>query len=302
MSLSDLSNELIVRVFECVDNISSAAALSHTSHHLHTIWRYHLASICDVVLPRTIECYNQARQLLDARAKSSLVDRQSSVEDKAKAAIIRAKVLLSNADYACLALSYFEAGIFAQRKRNLWLCACTGILRDQRGNRTLEPFSRIRFLQGYYRAMSTVYLSGESKSKLRYKTLASMHLLDYFRTREIMEWISYEYCEAFIPDEDTIVARYDFGPSNSGKAGDFEHFSKNHHFLDILGVDLVKVSGVERPMDEFGVRGPTYELILHDDCLKGKTDRAKGVELADLLPLLPENSSINPQYELLASH
>ena len=78
MSLSDLPTEIIVHLFRSVDNIRPAAVLSQISGHLHSVWRYNLSSIYDSVLPREIECYDQARQLLEARAQSDVVVGESS--------------------------------------------------------------------------------------------------------------------------------------------------------------------------------------------------------------------------------
>lgn len=304
MLLSKLPIELIVQIFESVDKISSAAALSHTSRDLHSIWRSHLASICDAVLPRTIECYDEAYLLLEARENSTLVASQLSDEGKAKAAIVRAKVLFTNVDLAGTTLKDFEE-LFVilldiDDEQNVHFGTTPGrecqLSCTKHGDRTLGPFSRIRFLQGFYRAMSMVFLAGKNATK-RYQILASLHLLDLFRMFEVMEVIFYK---KHIPDGDALWPGYDFRPriqSEDSYPGEGEIID-SLDFLGLLATDLAQVSGIEQPFKYDG--GAFCPLFLHEMCLTDNIKRAKGIAVADLLPRLPRNVRIKPDYELLA--
>lgn len=308
MSLSDLPTELIVQIFKSAKKINSAAALSHTSRQLHSVWRYHLASICDAVLPRTIECYDEVHLLLEARANSTLVTSQSSVEDKAKAAIVQAKMLFANADLADAAFKEFETQfdvVLVHGETTVeQSCkyACPGTCRDRHGGIVLEASCRIRFLQAYHRAMSIGYLGGKSATK-RYQLLASLHLLDLFRMIEVMHWISYNYPEEAMPDDDTVLPGYDPGPHGQdgylylGERGVID----GSDFLKLLEKDLAVLSGITRPNhDTFPERIQSYYLILHEDCMADLIKATTCITLADLLPRLPKNNSINPDYELSA--
>ena len=310
MSLSDLPNELIVHVFKSVDNIGSAAALSQASHHLHKVWRYNLPSICDAVLPRMIECYEQAHQLLEARAKSDLVagEWSLSIEEKAYAAILRSSVLFTNADIVHEALKWFEGDLTAHWEdtpERFEQCACDGTGLDHHDNRTLVRFSRRRFLQGCYRALSMIYWA-EKSAKRRYQLLASMSLMDYFEMLEIMEWIVFYYGAEVYLDEDRALPGYDSRPRDPGEEAGVEcidDIMEGLTFLELLEEDLSMFSGIEKPVNMmFWDPGPSYQLILHDDCLNNGIKKAESIALADILPRLPKNNSSHPGYDILTPH
>ena len=309
MSLSDLPTELILHLFKSVDNISSAAVLSQTSRHLHSVWRYSLSSICDSVLPREIECYDQARQLLEARAHSDTVDGESSlsIEEKAEAAILRVRMLFTNANCAYEALKGFEntlpcEGVMTpeEYERFASICTCGLTESDDEGYPTLGGVSRDRFLQGYYRAMTMIYLAGKS-STTRYHFLASMHLLDFFRMLEIMEWVVFEYAEDIF-HEGVAFPGYDSQPRDGGEDAFGEFFDElvdGFGLLERLETDLEVLSGVKRPMNMmFLDRGPSFQLILHEDCVNGDVRKTESIALADLLPRLPKNSSFRSGCEV----
>lgn len=303
MSLSDLPTELIVHLFKSFDNIDSAAVLSQTSRHLHSVWIYNLSSICDSVLPRQIECYDQARQLLEARAQSDIVVRELSLstEEKADAAILRVRVLFTNAHAAYNALKWFERSVpckelmtpeeFQQLKTN---CTCDLIAYDDKGYLTVGGVSRNRFLQGYYRAMTMIYLTGKTPTR-KYLFLASMHLLDFFRMLYIMEWVVFDYV-ADILDGGTAFPGYDSlcgdGEEVTADEQHDEIMEGSFELLECLETDLATLSGIERPMKMVSwERGPSYQLIFHEDCLNDGIKKAGSVALAPLLPRLPKNSS-----------
>ena len=262
MSLSDLPTELLVDVFKAVDTISSAAALSQTSHHLHATWRSNLPSICDAVLPRMIEAYDQARQFLELREISNLATGHSSVEDKANAAVLRAASLLVNADTARLKFKEFEVGTHDQWGG--W--ASTKAKKRQQKDRTLDQSSRICFLKGYYRANSVVHLIENDRTELLKPTLASIHLLDFLGAYEVIKW--------------------DFAEHGQNFAG----WSVFH----LLFTDLRQVPGMRPLIDKLASDSNQYHLILHDVCIRETAERAKGIALANFLPLLPKDSCIEP--------
>lgn len=311
MPLSDLPNELIVHVFKSVDNISTAASLSRTSRHLHAIWLYYLPPICDAVLPRMIECYDPARQLLEAMAKSDTVVDQCSVEEKANAAVIRARLLFTNSDMADTALKWFESELPAEWDENFEQCTCTcngtGIRDD--GYPTVVGVSRTRFLRGYYQAMSIIYLAGKSTRRL-YHFLASMDLMEFFRMFEVMAYIFFDFGEEDMPDKDRALPGYDSRPRDPGEDPEendgpdyFKEIMEGYEFLDLLENHLTILSGIKRPINnKWNDPGPSYQLILHDHCVEKGTKKAEGIALAHLLPQLPKDIKFNPRYELLPPH
>lgn len=322
MSLSDLPTELIVHVFKSVDNIRSAAVLSQTSHHFHSVWRYNLSSICDSVIPREIECYDQARQLLEARAQSDIVVGESSlpIEEKADAAILRVRMLFTNADHAYEAVKGFEAEIPCEELMTpeefepfKSTCTCDLIDYDDEGYPIVGEVSRSRFLQGYYRALTMIYLARKCPTK-RYRFLESMHLLDFFRMLEIMEWIVFEYMRD-ISDEGRALPGYDFLLRDTGEdvfeenldgdTGDdafeehLDELVKGFDLLEHLETDLAILSGIKKPMNmRFRHGGPSYQLILHEDCVNHDIRKAESIALAHLLPRLPKNSPFSSGFEV----
>ncbi len=310
MSLSSLPNEIILHLFKSFHQINGAAALSHTSRHFHTIWRYNLTSICDAIFPKVIGSYSQFCQLAEARANSDLVVNQSSVDDRAKAAIVRAQVMLNDEDLAGYALDLFELHVDCEWRTmeisdRLYQCACTPITRDfALGPYVLKQFHRNRFWRGFLRAMSILYLAGKGGTRM-YKFLTSMNLLDFFAMVEVMEWYVYDYDEYPDACKDIQVAGYDSRPwrpdLDSWYLGGL---TDGLRFLELVRAGLVRVSGVKPPFnDRFQSSLETgYQLILHKDCKNYNTDAAESLALADLLPLLQKNCSIGPDYELSLPH
>ncbi len=285
MSLSDLPPELILHVFKSFDDFSHAAALSQTSRHLYTMWRYNLTSICDAIHPKVIECYDQAHQFDDAKPESFVGASHSSVEGKATTAVSRAERLFANERYAYAIMKLFRmqvSFIHRTRQRGLNGCECFDLLTAFED----KPRTRTNFLKGHYRALSIMYLVGKNRAKM-YHVLTSMSLLDFFRMLEIAEWMIYSYSRE----------RESFRDSK-----EWESISEGYRFLASLEIDLVKISGVARSMDEFRAQGPSCLLIFDDVCLKDNADKAKRVALANLLPLIPDNSILEAHNELVVPH
>ena len=302
MSFSDLPTELIVHVFKSVDNIGSAAALSQTSHHLHEIWRHNLSTICDAVFPRTIECYDQACQLLEAMAKSEIVVEQSSAEEKYDTAVVRAKVLVANRHIARRALELFTAGLPVRWDPDFEPCTgtCNGAGHNDHGYPIVKGPSRIRFMEAYYRAYSILYLGGKTATR-RYQFLASMSLMEFFRMFDIVEYVFFDMGWEIVPDKGQDLPGYDSWPPALG--GDDGH-ADCLEFLIVLEDYVAMASGIQRPMTNtfraWG-GGPSYQRILHDDCLDDGMKKADSIAMAHILPQLPKQMVFKPRYELFTS-
>lgn len=299
MALPNLPTELIIHVFSSVDKIGSAAALSQTSHRLHEIWRHNLPSICDAVFPRMIECYDQARQLLEAMAKSDKVVAESSVEDKYKAAVIRARVLISNDNAPHKALRSFASSVPTEWVELLDSCPCVwnGTGHDENGCAVVIGPSRIRFIEGYYRALSMVYLGGRSAAK-RYDFLASMNLLDFFRMFELVEYIFFHFGHSEnVPGKNRDLPGYDSWPSGFRDNEDYSEKLMNCvEYLDLFEHHMAVSLGIPRHMaDTYRSSGPS---ILHDDCLDDVIKKTKIIAMAHVLPQLPNDILSDPRYEL----
>ncbi|CAF9922798.1 MAG: hypothetical protein ALECFALPRED_002228 [Alectoria fallacina] len=297
MSLSDLPTELIVHVFKSVDNISSASTLSQASRHLHNVWRYNLASILDAVLRQVIECYDEAGEFLEISATVTSLAGRSSVEDQAKAAIVRAKNFLILARVARDAQPQFTLwiGVDCEPRHELvGRRGCTGISGDQSDPIGPEPFTHISFLRGFYRAMSMTYLAEKAGTK-RYQFLASMNLLHFFQMVDILEWIWRTHYTDSLPFVDLLGRRY---PPRVAWAElhlrGLEKVEEGLDFLELLESELVGLPGVEQLSNRpYLVKPNLHWLILYQDCPRDITEVARGIALADLLPILPKNSSIH---------
>ena len=95
---------------------------------------------------------------------------------------------------------------------------------DYVGYPVLGGVSRTRFLQGYYRAMTMIYLTRQNQTR-KYRFLASMHLLDFFRMLEVMEWIVFDYV-GDIFDEGKVLPGYDSLPRDAGEDTVDEQYDK----------------------------------------------------------------------------
>ena len=364
MSLSYLPNELLVHIFKSVDNVSDAAALSRTSQRFHKIYEYSISSICDAVLPRTTEAYDQAAQLFEARtypaalssddwqtirdtvyppenesfpmfdtfdryervvslfqagAKSKITSSQSSADDKPVAALKRAKKLLADADLVQSALHQFEIFI-SQFKGPPESLKRLSPLTGPPNISSLEPFTRARFLQGYYRAISLIYMRKKTGAEM-YQFLASMSLLDLFCMCEVMVWLTIEFAIEYSMPLDTPGTIEFSTPLNTPGSilmsdwlslpnemrclpghidllvGDEEHDSWRHRqvgdgwslLLDLVE-DLETITGIEGPQVVDLIAPPeisNFDFILHSDGLDERPKKAEEVALADVLALLP---------------
>ena len=69
--------------------------------------------------------------------------------------------------------------------------------------------------------------------------------------------------------------------------------------LERLETDLAILLGIKRPMNMMSWnRGPSYQLILHEDCVNDGIKKAESIALAHLLPRLPKSSSFRPGCEV----
>lgn len=246
-----------------------------------------------------IECYDEADQFLEIRTTATSLASPPSTEDQAKAAVVRANNLLTIdriAYDAQLQFGDYYAVEWEPRPELVGRCGSDGISSDQSGPVGPEPFSHISFLRGFYRAMSMTYLAEKAGTK-RYQILASMNLLHFFQMIEILEWIRQFYQDDSAHFLDLQGRRYDLPPRVAWaelRLRGLEKVKEGLNFLDFLESELVGLPGLEQLSDRPYLFKPTsHWLILYQDCLRDINEVAKGIALADLLPKLPNNSSIH---------
>ena len=350
MSLSYLPNELLVHIFKSVKNVSDAAALSRTSRRFHEIFQYNLSSICDTVLPRTIEVYDQAAQLVEARtdpaaissddfqticdavsnppdtrhydtieeydqavqlvkarAKPNIVSSPSSTSEHPVAAVKRAKKLFADADLVNTTLRQFEMIVSLTREAPPELLIQASSLTDPPGISSLEPLTRARFLEAHYRGISVLYLLRKPAAEMC-QLFAPLSLLDLFRMCEIMTWLVLEFemsidypDSGFLKKWPALVNERRSLPGITDPyaplVADEEQYSWRFvQLTDAWGLlldlveDLGAITGIEGPEVTYLIRWPDAErffFLFHGDGSDERAEKAKGVALADVLPLLP---------------
>ena len=350
MPLSYLPNELLAHVFKSVDNVSDAAALSRTSRRFNQIYQYSLSSIFDAVLPRTIEVYDQAAQLVEARtdpaaissddwttirdavcppriktyldrigyydriirlnkarAKPNIISSQSSTGEKPVAAVARAKKLFADADLVHSALQQFEMGVSLTPGVPPELLVRGPSPTEPPELSSLEPFTRTRFLQAYYRGISVIYLMRKTGGEM-YQFLASMSLLDLFCIFEVMNWLNGQFVMSLEAPGSVLLKGW---PSllNERRSlpgltdlwaplvADEEHYSwrltqlkDGWVLLKDLVEDLETITGIPGPEAvinfDLAPNASRFCCIFHDDGPE-RVEKVTGVALADVLPLLP---------------
>lgn len=248
-----------------------------------------------------VECYDTARQLLGAMEKSEIIVAQEPMKGKYDAAVMRARMLISNDNIAHKVLTLFGLKPSAEWAERMKTCICVweGAGHDDDGSPIVIGLRRIRFLEGFYRALTLIYLGGKTATR-RYQFLASMNLLDFFRIFEIVEYLYFDFALSTMPEEERGLPGYDSWPPNIGNIG---RHGDCLEFLVVFEGYAAMSSGIQRPMtNTFNSSRPSYRLILHDDCLKDGIKKADGIALDHILHKLPNDVFLESRYERYTLH
>ncbi len=111
-SLLNLPPELKIAVFQSLDDLPDVAALAQTCRLFKDICMFNAARICDAVLPRVIECYEDARTLVEVQVHDEKKDIPD--QDRKRVAIQQAKRYLFNQDAVRRICSMHESGILQE--------------------------------------------------------------------------------------------------------------------------------------------------------------------------------------------
>ena len=173
-SITDLAPELIIQILKSSDNFADATSLSVTSRRMFTIWKMNVDSICEAILPRVIDCFEQARELLTAQErprgeKDSVLCFQSAID--------RVRWMLKRADIAAeAAAAYLKHGTM-----------CRGETYTLPVEREMSMRAdRTDFIRAHYRATTLATLEQE---QLPSQILSSWSMLDIEHVVEVMEWL-----------------------------------------------------------------------------------------------------------------
>lgn len=77
-SLSALATDIVLHIFKSLDSHRTIVSLNSTSTRFYDIWRLNTLSISNAVLPRSIDCFEEAQELLKVQSSSIIKDADQS--------------------------------------------------------------------------------------------------------------------------------------------------------------------------------------------------------------------------------
>lgn len=171
-TLTDLAPELLIQILKSSDSFADVTSLSSTSRKMFIIWETNNDVICDTILARTVPCYAQARELMEAQKKAAgnehpVLGCQSAVD--------RAQWMLKGADTAASAFANFESDVCISEWYEPPL---------ERDSLTLA--GRTDFIRAFYRAAKLATLGEDS---LPIRLLSSWNMLHLEQVRDVMAWL-----------------------------------------------------------------------------------------------------------------
>ncbi|KAL8738396.1 MAG: hypothetical protein Q9181_000818 [Wetmoreana brouardii] len=107
---TNLPPEIILRIFQYAEDFATVNALVRTSSIFHCVWLMNANSIAIAVLPRTIECYDEARGLAEAQEHVEALHSTYSGRGKShrEEVIVLVKRYLRNSD---LITGFYESNV-----------------------------------------------------------------------------------------------------------------------------------------------------------------------------------------------
>ncbi|KAL8697148.1 MAG: hypothetical protein Q9201_007283 [Fulgogasparrea decipioides] len=113
-SLTNLPPEIILKIFQHAENFATVNTLVRTSSIFHCVWLMNANSIAVAVLPKTIECYEEARDLAEAQ-KQVEAPQEASIKRKShrEEVIVLVKRYLINSD---LVTGFYESNVLPNNR------------------------------------------------------------------------------------------------------------------------------------------------------------------------------------------
>lgn len=137
-SLSDLPPEVIIGIFSCLKDHRAITALNLTSRKFYEIWKLNTATITNAVLPRAIDCFDLAQELLAVQGRlpnSGQAETREAVLKRSKHLLLNAAVVVK--DYTSSIL-VFDAGTHVASLRSYYHVWIIIELRNNRQARSLR--------------------------------------------------------------------------------------------------------------------------------------------------------------------
>lgn len=176
-TLTDLAPELIIQILKSSDSFADVTSLSGTCRKMFIIWKTNVDTISEAILARTVPCYAEALELIDAQETAegdehSVFGYQSAVD--------RAKWMLKDADTAARALVYFEK-FFRKELPSIQLVSIPSIR-----PRRLTLAERTDFTRAFYRATTLATLGAEP---LPGQLFPSWSMLELEQVTAVTDWL-----------------------------------------------------------------------------------------------------------------
>lgn len=108
--LSTLAPELILHIYKSLDDHHSITSLNTTSSQLYQVWRANAPGISDAVLQRSIDCYDDACELVRVQQQGSIGPQR--VKNAYRMALDKNEQILSNHAVITLAREHSQGDRF----------------------------------------------------------------------------------------------------------------------------------------------------------------------------------------------
>ncbi|KAL8938941.1 MAG: hypothetical protein Q9216_003627 [Gyalolechia sp. 2 TL-2023] len=175
-NFSNLPPEVILKIFQCVSDFATVNALVRTSSVFHCTWLMNANSIALTVLPKTIECYDQARSLVEAQEWAEECGHHSGGRHQShrEVVIVLVRRYLENSR---LITGYYESNIRPVLER----------LGSKKNSRDPRPLlERPRFLKTLYNFKTLAVI--HETDKARPSTLSNVQKSELIDLAEVASW------------------------------------------------------------------------------------------------------------------
>ena len=186
--LTDLAPELLIQILKLTDSFADVTSLSSISRKMLIIWKTNVDAICAAILPRTVDCFEQALEFLAAQEK---VQGDEHALFGHMTAVDRAERMLKWRDTAAKALVYFEEDAIQN--------AHIGPLFR------MTPSDRVDFLRAYYGAATLATLA---KGPFPCEVLASWDILAFRQVKVVMRWLM-----TYLPTRERLGLGVEYDPN-----------------------------------------------------------------------------------------
>ena len=183
-TLSSLPTEIKCQIMEACDTFGSVLALVRTGSLFQKIWQLHTKSICQHVLPRSLDCYEDCQTLVDIQLSVIVAENSKGHETDP---LRYFKLMTANSYTAARVCALFNNTL----SKNGPYLGPNQIKRPR--NPDLTSTERARLVQTYYLAMiflaglDVVHWNSRSQSWAN-NCVASISPRKLWRVRELMNW------------------------------------------------------------------------------------------------------------------